>query len=138
MKWIRRLLVLVVAVLLVFFFVLLPVGGSFLITNSHFRYPEKGPRNPEDVGLDVEPVEFKTVDSLTLRGWWSSGESGFPVIIFCHGLNRSRLELLERAGEADTAFCFLICEITVRAIGPTRRLGFSNPRMCRRQASSFA
>jgi alpha-beta hydrolase superfamily lysophospholipase len=100
MKWIRRLLVLVVAVLLVFFFVLLPVGGSFLITNSHFRYPEKGPRNPEDVGLHVEPVEFKTVDGLTLRGWWSSGESGFPVIIFCHGLNRSRLELLERAGEA--------------------------------------
>jgi alpha-beta hydrolase superfamily lysophospholipase len=100
MKWIRRLLILVVGVLLVFFFVLLPVGGSFLITNSHFRYPEKGPRNPEDVGLHVEPVEFKTVDSLTLRGWWSSGESGFPVIIFCHGLNRSRLELLERAGEA--------------------------------------
>ena len=24
----------------------------------------------------------------------------FPAIIFCHGLNRSRLELMERAGEA--------------------------------------
>jgi alpha-beta hydrolase superfamily lysophospholipase len=100
MKWIRRLLILIAGLLLVFFFVLLPVGGSFLITNSHFRYPEKGPRTPEDVGLHVEDVEFKTTDGLTLRGWWSGGEPGLPAIIFCHGLNRSRLELLERAGEA--------------------------------------
>ena len=100
MKWIRRLLFLVVGMFLVFFFVLLPVGGSFLITNSHFRYPEKGPRNPEDVGLHVENVEFKTADGLTLRGWWMAGQPGFPAIIFCHGLNRSRLELMERAGEA--------------------------------------
>jgi alpha-beta hydrolase superfamily lysophospholipase len=100
MKWIRRLLILIVVAFFGFFFVLLPVGGSFLITNSHFRYPEKGPRDPEDVGLHVEPVEFKTTDGLTLRGWWSGGESGSPVIIFCHGLNRSRLELLQRAGEA--------------------------------------
>ncbi len=100
MKWLRRLLILIIVVLVVFFFVILPVGGSFLITNSHFRYPEKGPRNPEDVGLRVEQVEFKTADGLTLRGWWSGGEAGLPVIIFCHGLNRSRLELLERAGEA--------------------------------------
>jgi len=100
MKWIRRLLILIVVALVVFFFVLLPVGGSFLITNSRFRYPEKGPRRPEDVGLHVEQVDFKTADGLTLRGWWSPGESSLPVIIFCHGLNRSRLELLERAGEA--------------------------------------
>jgi uncharacterized protein len=98
--WIRRLIVLIVAALLVFFLVVLPVGGSFLITNSHFRYPEKGPRNPEDVGLHAETVEFKTGDGITLRGWWIAGQSGSPVIIFCHGLNRSRLELLERAGEA--------------------------------------
>jgi pimeloyl-ACP methyl ester carboxylesterase len=100
MKWIRRLLILIVGVLVLFFFVLLPVGGSFLITNSHFRYPEKGPRTPEEVGLPVEPVEFNTADGLTLRGWWSKGDSSSPVIIFCHGLNRSRLELLVRAGEA--------------------------------------
>jgi len=100
MKWIRRLLILIVAAVLLFFFVVLPVGGSFLITNSRFRYPEKGPRDPKAVGLPVEQVEFKTADNLTLRGWWSKGEPSLPVIIFCHGLNRSRLELLERAGEA--------------------------------------
>ena len=100
MKWIRRLLILLVVVVLGFFLVVLPVGGSFLITNSRFKYPEKGPREPKAVGLPVEEVEFKTSDGLTLRGWWSPGESGNPVLIFCHGLNRSRLELLERGAEA--------------------------------------
>jgi len=100
MKWIRRLLILAVVALLGFFFVVLPVGGSFLITDSHFRYPEKGPRNPEDVGLPVEQASFRTADGLNLKGWWSPGKPGLPVIIFCHGMNRSRLELLERAGEA--------------------------------------
>jgi alpha-beta hydrolase superfamily lysophospholipase len=100
MKWIRRLLILAVVAVLLFFFVILPVGGSYLITNSRFRYPEKGPRDPEAVGLPVEQVAFKTADGLNLKGWWSAGNPGLPVIIFCHGLNRSRLELLARAGEA--------------------------------------
>ena len=100
MKWLRRLLIILVVLILGFFLVVLPVGGSFLITNSHFKYPERGTRNPQDVGLPVETVEFHTKDGLTLRGWWSEGDPKLPAIIFCHGLNRSRLELLERAGEA--------------------------------------
>ena len=100
MKWIRRLLILAAGALLVFFLIILPVGGSFLITNSRFRFPEKGPRNPEAVGLSVEEVGFRTSDGLNLKGWWSAGSPGLPVIIFCHGLNRSRVELLQRAGEA--------------------------------------
>ena len=75
MKWIRRLLIAVVVMVLLFFLVVLPVGGSFLITNMHFKYPERGPKNPEDVGLRVESVEFKTADGLTLRGWWSAGRT---------------------------------------------------------------
>jgi len=82
MIWLRRLLILIVAVILLLSFVVLPIGGSFLITNSHFRYNERGPHDPEAVGLHVENVEFKTVDGLMLRGWWSSGKAGFPVIIF--------------------------------------------------------
>jgi pimeloyl-ACP methyl ester carboxylesterase len=100
MIWLRRLVITLVVVVFVFLFVILPVGGSFLITNSRFRYAERGTRNPEDVGLRVEPVEFKSKDGITLRGWWKAGNPGFPVIIFCHGLNRSLIELLERAGEA--------------------------------------
>jgi pimeloyl-ACP methyl ester carboxylesterase len=100
MIWIRRLIILVVVGVLLIFFVVLPVGGSFLITNSRFHYREKGPQQPQDVGLTVENVDFKSSDGITLRGWWVAGSGQSPVIIFCHGLNRSRLELLERAGEA--------------------------------------
>src|SRR5436305_12132722 len=40
-------------------------------------------------------------DGILLRGWWSAGDGSKPVIIFVHGLNRSRLELLERAADAN-------------------------------------
>jgi len=81
--------------------VVLPVAGSFLITNSHFQFRERGPRTPEAVGLSVTPVEFMSQDGIPLRGWWNAGDSSKPVIIFVHGLNRSRLELLERAADAN-------------------------------------
>jgi alpha-beta hydrolase superfamily lysophospholipase len=100
-RWLRRLLVGVLAIIGIVLFVVLPVGGSFIITNSRFRFPERGPKTPEAVGLSVMPAEFTSSDGIPLRGWWNAGESSKPVIIFCHGLNRSRLELLERAAESS-------------------------------------
>jgi pimeloyl-ACP methyl ester carboxylesterase len=100
-RWLRRLLVGVLAIIGIVLFVVLPVGGSFIITNSRFRFPERGPKTPEAVGLSVMPAEFTSSDGIPLRGWWNPGESSKPVIIFCHGLNRSRLELLERAAESS-------------------------------------
>jgi pimeloyl-ACP methyl ester carboxylesterase len=101
LRWSLQLM-LVLACLFVFLvFVVLPVAGSFLITNSHFQFRERGPKTPEAVGLSVTPVEFMSEDGIPLRGWWSAGDSSKPVIIFVHGLNRSRLELLERAADAN-------------------------------------
>ncbi len=51
--------------------------------------------------MDVTAVNFFASDGVELRGWWSPGDRTKPVIIFSHGLNRSRLELLDRAGEAS-------------------------------------
>ncbi len=90
------------AILIAFtLFVVLPVAGSFLITNSHFRFPERGPTTPEAVGISVLPAEFVSPDGIPLRGWWIPGDPSMPVIIFVHGLNRSRLEMLERAADAS-------------------------------------
>jgi pimeloyl-ACP methyl ester carboxylesterase len=100
-RWIRRLLSGVLALVCIFLFVVLPIGGSLIITNSRFRFPERGPKTPEDAGLSVEPAEFTSSDGIPLRGWWNPGQASKPVIIFCHGLNRSRLELLERAAESN-------------------------------------
>jgi alpha-beta hydrolase superfamily lysophospholipase len=100
MKWVRRILLGMAIAVALFFCVLLPVAGSFLITNSHFRFPEKDAHSPEELGLSVESAEFTSKDGIPLRGWWIPGDEKFPVIIFVHGLNRSRLELLSRAAES--------------------------------------
>lgn len=100
-RWLRRLMYAVAAFVFLVLFVFLPFAGSYLITSARFRYPERGPKTPEAVGLTVTPVEFASGDGVPLRGWWSEGDPSMPVIIFCHGLNRSRLELLERGAESN-------------------------------------
>jgi alpha-beta hydrolase superfamily lysophospholipase len=99
MRW-RRWLIYLASFIGILLFVAFPIAASFLITNSRFRFPERGPQNPEAVGLPVEVVRFSSSDGVPLEGWWSPGEPQQPVILFSHGLNRSRLELLERAAEA--------------------------------------
>ena len=99
--WLRRAMLTVLILIFTVLFVVLPVAGSFLITNNRFRPRERGPTTPEAVGLEVTPAEFTSSDGIALRGWWSPGDPAMPVIIFCHGLNRSRLELLERGAESN-------------------------------------
>jgi pimeloyl-ACP methyl ester carboxylesterase len=100
-RWTVRLVIALACIIAVILFVVLPVGASYLITNSRFRFPERGPKTPESVGLSVTDAEFTAMDGIPLRGWWNPGDPSRPVIIFVHGLNRSRLELLERASESS-------------------------------------
>jgi pimeloyl-ACP methyl ester carboxylesterase len=100
-RWLKRLIIAFVVAVVVLLFVVFPVAASFLITNSRFKFPERGPKTPSAVGLQVVPAEFKSSDGISLKGWWSEGDAAKPVIIFSHGLNRSRLEMLERGGEAN-------------------------------------
>ena len=100
MKWVKRIFISIGVFAALLLFVALPIGGSFLITNSRFRFPERGAKTAAEVGLEVEDVAFTSSDGIPLKGWWNPGEEGFPVIIFEHGLNRSRLEMLDRAAEA--------------------------------------
>jgi pimeloyl-ACP methyl ester carboxylesterase len=100
-KWLQRLLIVGLCLIGLFFLVVLPVAGSFLITNSRFQYRERGPTTPEAVGLPVTDVSFTSSDGIPLKGWWNTGDSSFPVIILVHGLNRSRLEMLERAADSN-------------------------------------
>src|SRR5215471_1737333 len=100
-RWIARALIALVSLIALILLVVLPVGASFLITNSRFRFPERGPKTPEAVGISVTDAEFASSDGIPLRGWWNPGDASMPVIIFVHGLNRSRLEFLERAADSS-------------------------------------
>ena len=101
LRWYYRILLWATILIAFILFVGLPVAGSFLITNSHFRFPERGPTTPEAVGISVLPAEFVSEDGIPLQGWWIPGDPSMPVIIFVHGLNRSRLEMLERGADAN-------------------------------------
>src|SRR5579884_1255675 len=100
-RYIKPMLIIAASLILLFVFVVIPTAGSFLITNSHFRFPERGPKDPQQLGLQVTSVVFHSSDNVELHGWWSPGQPEMPVIIFLHGLNRSRLEMLERGAEAN-------------------------------------
>lgn len=100
-RWFLRIAISIAVLVVLILFVAFPIAASFLITNSHFRFPERGPKTPEAVGLQVVPAEFTSSDGIPLKGWWSPGESAKPVIIYSHGLNRSRLEMLERGAESN-------------------------------------
>ncbi len=99
--WLYRLMFLAAILIALVLFLVLPVAGSFLITNNHFHFPERGPTTPEAVGISVLPAEFVSQDGIPLRGWWIPGDRSMPVIILVHGLNRSRLEMLERGADAS-------------------------------------
>jgi pimeloyl-ACP methyl ester carboxylesterase len=100
-RWTLRVLIAIGSLIALILFVVLPIAGSYLITNSRFQYRERGPKTPDAVGLSVTDAEFTAADGIPLRGWWNPGDPSLPVIIFVHGLNRSRLEMLERAAEAN-------------------------------------
>src|SRR5262249_28394006 len=100
-RWLLRTGIIGIVLIVLLLFVVFPVAASFLITNSRFKYPERGPKTPEAVGLQVIPAEFRSSDGVALKGWWNSGNAAKPVIIFSHGLNRSRLEMLERGAESS-------------------------------------
>lgn len=90
----------------------IPVGASFLITNSRFSFPESGVSNPSRMGLDVENVAFQAEDGIRIAARWNRGDTSMPGIVFAHGLNRSGAELLDRAIEAsDRGYGVLLIDL---------------------------
>lgn len=84
---------------LIFLLVIVPLGGSWLVTHSGFRRDVIVPTR--QVPFPVEPVEFASADGVRLRGWWgpSDAVASRAVIVFVHGLYRSRDEMVDRAAK---------------------------------------
>jgi hypothetical protein len=81
-----------------FIFLVSPLLISFLVTRATTR-PSDGvlTDTPTSYGVDFIDVEFPSRDGLTVRGWLTEGAASKPTIIACHGLFRSRQEVLERS-----------------------------------------
>ena len=109
-KWLKRIGMGIGILILFFFLVFMPFALSWLIINGTFRFPDPdNAKTPADLGVRCEEVQFESDPGITLHGWYLPAQQPPPssvdpprpgprgTVILCHGLNRSRAEMLSRA-----------------------------------------
>ncbi|TAM84632.1 MAG: alpha/beta hydrolase [Acidobacteria bacterium] len=96
----RRIIRNIVLVLLVlaalFFLIVVPWFLTSIITQRRFHFHDRNDgKTPQSYGLDYQPIEFHSSDGIELKGWYvPAGPNARGTIIYCHGLNRTRIEML--------------------------------------------
>ena len=96
--WVKRILLTLGILVFIFIFVVVPFFFSWVLTHAGSRPSDREMTStPEKFGVAFQPVKFASQDGAPLAGWWLPAEESPVVIIYCHGMFRSRLEMLERA-----------------------------------------
>ncbi|MDZ7268755.1 MAG: alpha/beta hydrolase [candidate division KSB1 bacterium] len=97
-RGLRRTLIALGLLVLVSVFLVIPYTLSWLLTHAKSR-PLKYEvvATPQDYGVAYQTVKFHASDGTPLSAWWLPADSSPVVIIYCHGLFRSKLEMVERA-----------------------------------------
>ena len=99
LKWV---LGIIIALAVIFFYGVVPwfLTGITTTGRFHFRDPNDG-KTPASYGMGFSEVEFTTSDGIDLKGWYVPAR-GAPrgTIIYGHGLNRTRVEMLPMAAFA--------------------------------------
>jgi pimeloyl-ACP methyl ester carboxylesterase len=82
-----------------FFFLFVPWFFANLATKGRFHYPDPNDgKTPKSYGMDFKWVEFPSIDGIALKGWYVPAASAARgTIVYCHGLNRTRIEMLPMA-----------------------------------------
>ena len=80
----------------ILYLVVIPWFFVRLLTHGRFQYPDVNQgKTPKSYGLDFEWVQFYSADGVLLRGWFiPAAGPARGTIIYCHGLNRARVEML--------------------------------------------
>lgn len=96
---IRNVLLMLAGLAAIFFFIVVPWFFTSVITHRRFHYPDPNDgKTPKSYNMDFQWVEFKSRDGITLRGWYVPAEGvAHGTIVYCHGLNRTRIEMLPDA-----------------------------------------
>jgi alpha-beta hydrolase superfamily lysophospholipase len=96
---IRNVILILVALVAGFLFLFVPWFFSNLGTRGRFHYPDPNDgKTPISYGMNFTWVEFHSSDGVLLKGWYvpAAGEAR-GTIVYCHGLNRTRIEMLPMA-----------------------------------------
>ncbi|MCA9734421.1 MAG: alpha/beta hydrolase [Deferribacteres bacterium] len=102
-KWISRILIVLAFLLLVFFLIVIPVFITHVMTHAQTRPMDLQIKTtPMDLGVAYNDVAFavkteSAADSASISGWYLPKEDARGIIIYAHGLFRSRQEVLNRA-----------------------------------------
>lgn len=82
-----------------FFVTVVPWFFTSIVTTSRYHFPDPDDgKTPKSFGMDFSWIEFPSTDGLTLRGWYiAAGAEPKGTIIYCHGHNRTRVEMLSQA-----------------------------------------
>jgi pimeloyl-ACP methyl ester carboxylesterase len=92
-------LVILVGIVLVLFVTLVPWFFTNIITTSRYHFPDPNDgKTPISYGMKFTDVKFPSTDGITLRGWYvPAGQGAKGTIIYCHGHNRTKVEMLPMA-----------------------------------------
>jgi fermentation-respiration switch protein FrsA (DUF1100 family) len=95
----RRVLVILAVLVALFFFGFVPWFFTNLLTHGRYHYPDPNDgKTPGSYGLNFRWVEFPSTDGVLLKGWYIPAPGpARGTIIYCHGLNRTRVEMLPMA-----------------------------------------
>ncbi len=93
---IRNIILVLLALAALFLLVVVPWFLSGIVTQRRFHFHDHNDGNtPQSYGLDYHSIEFRSSDGVSLKGWYvPAGPKARGTIIYCHGLNRTRIEML--------------------------------------------
>jgi len=100
-KIIRWFLILLASLAFIFFLVVVPFFVATIFTTNSFHFPDPNDhKTPQEFGMAYHAIEFQSSDGINLKGWYipadtTSGAAG--TIIYAHGQNRTRIEMLPMA-----------------------------------------
>ncbi len=103
--WIKRMLITLAVLFAIFLLVIVPYGISYLITHARTRPADRrlteSPADYQipyrDIWLQVPAAPGDSSNRIPIHAWYMPHENPRAVIVYAHGLFRSRHEMLERA-----------------------------------------
>jgi fermentation-respiration switch protein FrsA (DUF1100 family) len=96
---IRNVILVLAALAAGFFFLFVPWFVVHIGTKGRYHYPDPNDgKTPISYRMNFKWVEFPSSDGIVLKGWYVPGTSDARgTIVYCHGLNRTRIEMLPMA-----------------------------------------
>ncbi len=99
LKIVRNDLLMLAALVAAFFLIVVPWFFTSIITQRQYHNPDPNDgKSPKSFNLDFRWIEFTSLDGVPLKGWYVPAEGAARgTIIYVHGLNRTRIEMLRDA-----------------------------------------